>query len=68
MWLGAATGVQIVIVLKIYPQNAGGVAMVALRFVRGVAGPSYAVSFGTRALAANSIGAVNGLGGMLAMC
>lgn len=49
-YLGPGTGIQIVIVIKVYPRKANGIAMVALRYQRGEEGPSYAVSFGTQAL------------------
>jgi len=63
-WLGANTGVQVVIIIKIYPIDVnGGIGMVALRFERGIVGPAYAISFGTRALAPGPVAAINALGG-----
>jgi len=62
-WLGIGTGVQVVLVVKLYSMTAHGVAMVALRFERGAIGPTYAISFGTRALHGTQRNQINGLGG-----
>jgi len=63
-WLAAGTGVQVVIIIKIYERRQGNEALVALRYERGAAAnPTYAVSFGHRALAAVSRNQINNLGG-----
>lgn len=64
-WLGAATGVQMVIVVKINNRTAAGVSLIALRFERGAVGPAYAVSFGTRALNPCQVNTINALGNHL---
>jgi len=63
-WLAPGTGVQIVVIIKLYGQTANGVAMVALRFERGAANnPTYAVSFGTRVIIPTECNRINNLGG-----
>jgi len=63
-WLAAGTGVQVVIVVKLYSQTVNGVAMVALRFERGAAAnPTWAVSFGTRTVTPAERNRINNLGG-----
>jgi len=62
-WLGVNTGVHIVVVIKLYGRTANGIAMVALRFERGANNPTYAVSFGDRALSTQDSNITNGLGG-----
>jgi len=50
LWLGANTGVQVVLVFKYYKKyNNGHYGMLALRYERGN-GPTFAVSFGTHQL------------------
>jgi len=63
IWLGAATGVQVVVVISIYETVAGNVPMLALAYHRGAANnPVTAISFGTRQLHA-TIAGVNNFGG-----
>jgi len=66
-WLSAATGVQIVIIIRIFARvgraNPPSVPMLMIQFVRGNAVPTAVVSFGTRPLHYQTIPVTNALGG-----
>jgi len=64
-WLGAGTGVQIVITIKLYPERQDGTKpMVAIRWIRANPNvPDWIISFGTADIAGNSRNTLNGYGG-----